>query len=158
MDILQFTGEYRWLSNFEPVQVTIGGRHFPSVEHAYMSCKSDDPNWIADCMNPAHSPGKIKRMSRAIKIRSNWEDIKLEVMYQLLAQKFTQEPFKTKLIATGQVHISEGNKWNDTYWGIDFVKGGQNNLGRLIMIIRDYIIAKKPIPERFIIPITPTKQ
>ena len=53
-------------------------------------------------------------------------------------RKFEQEPFKTKLKETGDQHIQEGNRWNDTFWGVSLVSGeGENNLGKIIMKIRN---------------------
>ena len=43
--INEFKGDYRWLSNFEAVTITIDGNSYPSVEHAYMAAKCDDPEW-----------------------------------------------------------------------------------------------------------------
>ena len=40
--ILQFQGEYRWLSNFAPVKIKLDGYTFASVEAAYMSAKCSD--------------------------------------------------------------------------------------------------------------------
>jgi predicted NAD-dependent protein-ADP-ribosyltransferase YbiA (DUF1768 family) len=61
-------------------------------------------------------------------------------MYDLLKLKFVEEPFRTKLLNTGDVEIIEGNYWGDVFWGVDMNKDeGQNILGRLIMKIRKEI-------------------
>jgi predicted NAD-dependent protein-ADP-ribosyltransferase YbiA (DUF1768 family) len=38
-DITEFQGEFRWLSNFFPVQIEYEGLTYPSVEHAYQAGK-----------------------------------------------------------------------------------------------------------------------
>lgn len=43
--IREFNGDYRWLSNFSPCNVTIDGLTYPSVEHAYQSQKCSFPEW-----------------------------------------------------------------------------------------------------------------
>lgn len=43
--IREFQGNKRWLSNFAPVQIKLEELIFPSVEHAYMSAKSNDVSW-----------------------------------------------------------------------------------------------------------------
>lgn len=48
--IREFQGEYRWLSNFAPVLIKLDGI-YPSVEHAYMSAKSDDMKWKLFCQD-----------------------------------------------------------------------------------------------------------
>lgn len=138
-----FTGEYRWLSNFTPVDIEFRGNIFPSVEHAYVSAKSKDPKFIKTCMDSNNSPGKIKRLCRSIEIVSNWSEVKDLVMSELVNKKFNTEPFKTLLINTGDSIIVETNKWHDNYWGscrcVRCGDRGKNTLGKLIMRIRDDI-------------------
>lgn len=67
----------------------------------------------------------------------NWDNIKLGVMEDVLRIKFQIPELKMLLLETGDLHIQEGNTWNDTYWGVDLKTGeGQNNLGMLLMKIR----------------------
>jgi len=40
--ILGFSGDYRWLSNFYPVDIEFESEHYPSVEHAYQAAKTLD--------------------------------------------------------------------------------------------------------------------
>ncbi len=135
--ITEFQGEYRWLSNFAPVEIELDGMTYPSVEHAYMSAKSDQIDWKEFCSDPMNTPGVVKRRSREINIRANWDLIKLFVMERCLIQKFGREPFRTKLIETGDMYIQEGNRWGDKFWGVCLRTGkGDNNLGKLIMKIR----------------------
>lgn len=138
--IKEFRNEYAWLSNFTPVKIIIQGIEFNSVEHAYMSRKSDDEGWVEFCAN-TKSAAEVKKASHKIKLKEGWNKIKFDIMYQYLEQKFNQEPFKTKLIETGNTHIMEGNWWNDTYWGVCLKKNaGENTLGKLIMFIRQDLI------------------
>lgn len=138
--IKEFQGENRWLSNFAPVKIVLNGRTFPSVEHAYMSAKSDDPQWKALCADDLNTPGFIKKASRKIKLVDNWNEIKLSIMEECIRQKFNKEPYKTQLINTGTQELQEGNRWNDKFWGIDLkTNEGENNLGKLIMNIRNLI-------------------
>lgn len=135
--IKEFQGEYRWLSNFAPVKITLDNIEYPSVEHAYMSAKSNDINWKHQCANTNKTPGQIKRLSRAIRLIANWDETKLKVMALCLHQKFNQEPYKSKLKNTVDAILQEGNNWGDEFWGINLKTGkGQNNLGQLIMNIR----------------------
>lgn len=138
--IKEFQGEYRWLSNFYPCSIILGGRDYPSVEHAYMSAKSDEEDWKIFCAS-TKSPGEVKRASRNIKLRADWDKIKIQVMKECLQQKYYEEPFYSKLRNTKDEYIQEGNNWGDTFWGVDLRTGkGQNTLGKLIMEIRDDII------------------
>lgn len=136
--IKEFQGEYRWLSNFAPVKITIEGITYPSVEHAYMSAKSDSKEWKIFCSDELNKPGFIKKESRKIKLKDNWNNIKYNVMKECLEQKFNTNPYKRLLIETGDEWLQEGNMWNDIYWGVCLKTfKGENNLGKLIMEIRE---------------------
>lgn len=135
--IKEFRGEYAWLSNFYAVKIILLDVEYASVEHAYMSAKSDDPEWKFYCQNTIEA-GKVKTASRQIKIKDNWEDIKINVMFECLIKKFEQEPFRTKLIETGDKFIMEGNWWGDEFWGVNLKNNkGKNYLGKLITTIRN---------------------
>lgn len=141
--IREFQNEYRWLSNFAPVKIKLDGLEFPSVEHAYMSAKSDDEEWKNFCSNPNNKAGDVKRQSRNITLKEDWHEIKLEVMKECVNQKFSQEPYRTKLLETETQHIQEGNRWNDKFWGVCLkTNKGENHLGRLIMDVRSALEKK----------------
>lgn len=138
--IKQFQGPYRFLSNFYQCEVVLDNITYPSVEHAYQASKTLDRverSRILMCS----TPGDAKRRGRKVKIRENWDQIRLEVMEGLLRQKFSQEPFTTLLIKTEDRELVEGNYWGDTFWGRCDGEG-ENHLGKLIMKIRDEIRTK----------------
>jgi len=149
--ILQFRGEYGYLSNFAECEIDYNGYVYPSTEHAFMAQKSDEQvlhgdhpdklKWIAwaeHCAIGGFSAGEIKRQAREVELRPDWNEVKLQVMEDVLRIKFNQEPFKSKLIATGTQEIQEGNSWGDKFWGVDLKTGvGENHLGKLLMKIRD---------------------
>lgn len=132
--------EHDYLSNFHLVTVHYNGVDYPSVEHAFMSAKSDDPQWKAYCANKNISPADVKREGKQVRLVHDWEEIKLNVMETCLRSKFNQEPYRTLLIETGKQNIQEGNWWGDRFWGVDLKQQpnyGENHLGRLIMLIRE---------------------
>lgn len=143
--IKEFRGEYKWLSNFAPCDIYFDGRWFASAEHAYMSAKSTDVAWKEFCADPDNRPGEVKRKSRTIVLREDWELVKLAVMREVLELKFAQEPYRTYLVNTGSMVIQEGNRWGDTFWGVDLkTNTGENNLGKLIMAIRAQLREAEP--------------
>ncbi len=137
MTISKFQGEHRFLSNFHPVEVTMDGQLYLSTEHAYQAAKTTNlatRTMIARTFNP----GKAKRLGRLAALRPDWEEVKLEVMLDLLRKKFAHPKLRTKLLATGTEQLVEGNTWGDTFWGVcDGM--GDNHLGRLLMQVRDEI-------------------
>ncbi|MEL7222830.1 MAG: NADAR family protein [Bacteroidota bacterium] len=156
--INEFKGKYSWLSNFAPCEIEYNGRQFASVEHAYMSAKSEDSEWIAFCADASNSPGKVKRKSKKIVLREDWGAIKVEVMRQLLQKKFSQQPYKILLLNTDDLYIQEGNRWGDTFWGVDLKTNvGENNLGKLIMAIREELnqeLAQASFPQRIAVKVS----
>lgn len=135
--INSFKGQYSFLSNFYPVQVEIEGIVYPSVEHAYVAMKTMDIE-LRKQISLMETAGKVKRMGRTLNIRSDWDHIKLPVMFGLLRLKFQKPELKLLLISTGDSHLEEGNWWGDTFWGV--CKGvGENNLGKLLMRVRQEI-------------------
>lgn len=143
-----FRKENGWLSNMTSVPILYKGHLFDSTEAAFMWEKCQDCEikladgssipWLEFCQTQA--PNIVKLRSRDVKLREDWNDVKLEIMYDVLVIKFTQEPFRSKLIATGTQNIVEGNYWGDKFWGVDLKETpneGENWLGRLIMDIRN---------------------
>lgn len=134
--------ENRWLSNFVPVPIQLNGLWYKSVEHAYMSAKFNDDEWKLYCQTE-ESPGKVKRKSyerlNSYVMVDNWDTLKLTVMEECLRKKFSLEPFKSKLLETGNQNLQEGNWHKDVFWGVDLHDSpniGENHLGRLQMKIR----------------------
>ena len=139
-DILEFKGEFWWLSNFSSSNVIFDGFEYPSVEHAYQAAKTMDKDERKQ-VRDAKSPGQAKKLGRKVTLREDWEQVKLQVMEGLLRQKFSSESdLSSKLLATGDGLLVEGNWWGDTYFGV-CMGTGENNLGKLLMKIREEIRA-----------------
>lgn len=132
--INEFQGEYRWLSNFWPANVVLDGVTYPSVEYAYVAAKTTDDSLRREVL-ACKTSGEAKRLGRKIKLRSDWDDVRLPIMRDLIRQKFAHPELSSRLISTGDAHIIEGNTWGDTFWGV--CNGvGENNLGKIIMQVR----------------------
>jgi ribA/ribD-fused uncharacterized protein len=132
-----FQGEYRWLSNFWPAQVSYAGVEYPSVECAYQAAKFADPE-VRGMFRGLRS-GDAKRLGRKYTPTDDWEYRKFGVMLDLVRQKFSNAALRDLLLATGDAELIEGNHWGDTYWGVS--NGlGQNNLGKILMQVRTEIV------------------
>jgi ribA/ribD-fused uncharacterized protein len=133
-EIKGFFGPYRWLSNFHFVKVQWDGQTYRSTEHAYQAAKHLDPVFRAEIARYSH-PRDARRASRSRPSRSDWNDIKIDVMLNINRQKFMQEPLRTWLLETGDAYLEETNTWGDTFWGV--CNGvGENQLGKILMQIR----------------------
>lgn len=130
-----FSGGYRWLSNFYPVVVLLDGESYVTVEHAYQAAKSLDED-ERTLIRRMSTPGGAKRVGKILTIRSDWQQLRLSIMNSLLLQKFSHPRLKTSLRETAPHELVEGNTWGDTFWGV-CDGAGENHLGRLLMEIRD---------------------
>lgn len=140
--ITTFRGEYGFLSNFYVTPVILKGVTYTSSEHAYMSAKSDEPQWKAYCINPNISASDVKANSKHIRYVDNWHKMKISVMKECLESKFENPFLRAKLLATGDQNIQEGNFHKDRFWGVDLSVTpniGENHLGRLLMELRKEI-------------------
>jgi len=130
-----FTGEHRFLSNFFPSSVYYDGQGCKTVEHAYQAAKTINVDERLEIFN-CETPGRAKRLGKKVTIRSDWEDVKISIMEDLLRQKFQIPSLKEELFWTGEDELIEGNDWGDIFWGV--CKGvGENHLGKLLMKIRE---------------------
>ena len=113
---------------------------FPTVEHAYVMAKnpfafsSDDIEWFITT-----PPGMAKRVGRNLSIPDTWESAKLDVMLELTRLKYSDDnpELKAKLIDTNDAIIIEENTWYDVFWGMTPDGIGENNLGKIIMQVRN---------------------
>jgi ribA/ribD-fused uncharacterized protein len=133
--INSFSGDYRFLSNFWPCSVMLDGEEYQTVEHAYVAAKVTDPT-IRRQIQTCPTAGKAKQFGRKVKLRADWDEVKLSVMEDLLRQKFSEKSLLNRLLDTKDHELIEGNHWNDTFLGV--CNGvGDNNLGKLLMKIRE---------------------
>lgn len=140
--IEQFQGEHRWLSNFWYFEKPLRrqGLVYTTNEHFYQAMKSESLS-VRTLISQHPSKG-LKRYACQYILREDWEDIKLNVMLYGIRYKFSEHnpELRQMLIDTGDIYIQEGNNWNDTFWGVNLKTGeGENNLGKIIMKVREEI-------------------
>lgn len=137
MSIDSFRGEYHFLSNFHQSPVTMYGESYPTVEHAFQAAKALHPE-DRERIRIVAKPGDAKRLGRRVQLRPDWEDVKLSIMYTLVARKFQDSTLRHQLLQTGDEYLVEGNTWNDTFWGVCNGEG-RNYLGLILMRVRSEI-------------------
>jgi ribA/ribD-fused uncharacterized protein len=149
--ITKFDGRYSFLSNFYPCKIDYQGIVYKSVEAFYVAMKVNNDQMIdgryytagdfRELISKIESPGKVKRIGKVIRVRSDWEDKKLEFMNWAVREKFKDEHLKEMLLSTGNVDLIEGNWWHDIFWGqctCEKCAGkGKNHLGKILMKVRD---------------------
>lgn len=135
--ICGFFGLFRFLSNFYPVPNGIYYEDlvYPSVENAYQAAKfpKKDRQDFTSC-----SSVEAKRLGKKASIDlKQWKSKKYQIMEELVFQKFSYPNFKELLLATENAYLEETNGWGDQDWGCDEHGNGLNNLGKILMSIRN---------------------
>ena len=136
-DISVFRHEYFFLSNFYPCAVTIDGITYSSSEAAFQAQKVTDDKVKHQFIGI--TPKQAKYLGKHVPLRDDWETVKLDIMYDIVKCKFTQNSYlRDMLLDTGDRNIIEMNNWNDTFWGVSSKTGkGENHLGKILMKIRE---------------------
>lgn len=134
MDTIRFYSRKQpcfWLSNFHLHPMEIDSRTWKSVEHFYQASKTLHPA-EQENIRSAPTPKEAKKRARLVgTLRSDWEDIKEEIMLTALRVKFSHPDLRRMLLGTGGAKLEEDSP-TDTYWG----GRGQNRLGELLMRVR----------------------
>ena len=138
-----FSNQYEFMSNFYNAPIIYDDLTYRNNEAAFQAQKlANEEERKRFC---TYSPSKAKLEGRNCKLREDWEDIKYQVMYNIVKAKFSQNvELKKQLLATGTEELIEGNWWHDNCWGDCFCERckdvkGQNNLGKILMRVREEI-------------------
>ena len=132
-----FRDEYSFLSNMYSCKVTYKNITYDSTEAAFHAQKCPERAAEFIGLNPSAS----KKLGRQVELRSDWEDVKVQIMEEIVREKFLQNlDLQAKLIATGDEELVEGNWWYDTFWGVctnrKYDHVGENHLGKILMKVR----------------------
>lgn len=136
------------LGNFYLEPVTYQGITFRCAEAAFQAAKCTNPN---DRNQFSYLDGdNAFKLGRSLTtVRSDWHQVKRQIMKEILIEKFKASSLQSALISTGNAYIIEHNlrKGRDTFWSDDFDGTGQNELGQILMEIRQYY-SGLPIPNQ----------
>jgi len=135
-----FRGELHFLSNFYPSPFILNGVYYPTVEHYFQASKTTDPVMREKIIN-APTPAKAKMLGKKCRIKTDWNNIKYNVMFDGVYAKFSQNvELLDKLLNTPDYLLVEKNSWNDKYWGVDINTGyGLNKLGEILKEVKRHL-------------------
>lgn len=151
------TGIYGKFSNFYPCEITYNGLVYPTSEHAFQAAKFEDPAY-KEIIRTSNTPGMaailgrqkvaggfkwrldlnqiiIKHKERGVKVRDDWENVKVNTMREILKLKFSQSDMRMVLVCTDNYNLVE-HTTRDKYWGDGGDGTGENLLGKLLTEIR----------------------
>lgn len=134
--------KYGCFSNFHPCQVEYDGLVYPNSECAWQSLKTLDKNIRSRFTT--YSPQGAKKIGRRVDLRSDWEDVKYQLMVEVLYAKFSQNSDLGKILLTtgDELLVENTTGWHDNIWGnceCDRCKDkeGLNLLGKALMEVRE---------------------
>lgn len=135
-----FREEYYFLSNFSHHPVTYNGKTYLNSEAAFQAQKtlSEEVQWKFTRLTPRDA----RTEGRKLTLRPDWEEVKDDIMRDILQSKFSNPVLAKQLLDTNDAILEEQNTWHDNYWGnctCDKCRGipGQNKLGTLLMALRE---------------------
>jgi len=133
---------YGYLNNFDLHPISIYGDSWQTVEHAYQAQKCLDTDEYIEILD-AKTPRIARNMGQKVNIRSDWDKIKYDIMFECVFAKFTQhKDLQNLLLSTGEEEIIEDSPI-DYYWGCGKDGSGKNMLGKILMQVRAIIKGNK---------------
>lgn len=136
--IFFYESNYYLFSNFSAHEIEYNGVLYKTSEHAYQASKFDDEK-IRNEIILSKSPLEAKNLANKYKdlVKKDWDNIKVKIMYEIVKTKVLQhKEVRNVLINTGNDEIIE-NSPIDYFWGCGKDKTGQNQMGKILMKIRE---------------------
>jgi ribA/ribD-fused uncharacterized protein len=138
---------YYEFTNFaQGYPVLLDGKMWPTTEQYYQAQKFPHNPALQEEIRKLTSDAqgsaarKAFNLARAHKneIRANWQSISLPTMLKAVRDKFTRHPaLRDKLLNTGKAILVENAGANDDFFGAGATGDGQNQLGQILMRVRD---------------------
>lgn len=128
---------YGEFSNFARFPIVLKGLEWPTSEHYFQAQKFAGTEH-EEAVRRTSSAMDAARMGRAHwrPLRPDWEEVKEDVMREVVWAKFTQHPALAELLlSTGDARIVE-HSTKDGYWGDGGDGSGRNRLGEILMETR----------------------
>lgn len=157
---------YYEFSNFYECKIEFDGIIFPTSEHLYQAAKfysnTEAEKEYIKIISQTNTPNKAKILASqqigggykwrtdlnsviteyinlGVKLREDWDDIKVDVMRSIVYIKFSQNnKLKELLLSTGDKEIRE-HTHRDKFWGDGADGSGLNWLGRILMETREQL-------------------
>lgn len=127
-------------SNFSSHGIHLHGENWPTVEHYYQAQKfvNTANAELVDQIRKTSTPKVAAQMGRdpSHLIRTDWDLIKIDIMEEAVLLKFlTHLDIQEILLSTADRIIVEDSP-TDYFWGCGADRTGQNQLGQILMRVR----------------------
>jgi N-glycosidase YbiA len=155
--------DYGFMSNFfKTKNLTIDEIKWKTSEHYFQAMKFKDYPWYFDLIRNIGTPAQAAYLGRmkkqggwawktklnhyiiqaiddGVKIKEDWEDIKDDIMYQVVYEKFYQDPLLKEMLLETENAILVEHTPRDSYWGDGGDESGKNKLGEILMKVRNQL-------------------
>ena len=131
-------GEFGYLATYSNYGFFKDGVFWKTSEHYYQAQKFMDSDTKIKIQN-AETPKIASTIGRdrKLNLRSDWEEVKQDVMFDAVYYKFKQnKDILQKLLDTGNARIVEATV-KENYWGCGPNNDGQNNYGKILVKVRE---------------------
>lgn len=142
-------GEYGYLATYSNYGFFKDGVFWKTSEHYYQAQKFIDSNTKIRIQN-AETPkiASVIGRDRNLNLRSDWEEVKQDVMFDAVYYKFKQnKDILQKLLNTGDAKIIEATV-KENYWGCGPNNDGQNNYGKILVKVREKLRTEQEEGEK----------
>lgn len=142
-------GEYGYLATYSNYGFFKDGVFWKTSEHYYQAQKFIDYNTKIRIQN-AETPkiASVIGRDRNLNLRSDWEEVKQDVMFDAVYYKFKQnKDILQKLLNTGDAKIIEATV-KENYWGCGPNNDGQNNYGKILVKVREKLRTEQEEGEK----------
>jgi ribA/ribD-fused uncharacterized protein len=134
---------YGCFSNFSPHPIHIEGLDWQTVEHYYQAQKfvGTENAALIEVISQAPTPMDAAELGRdrTLKLRPDWEEVKIPVMWKGVLTKFLIHTDIQRILLSTKEQLLVEDSPTDYYWGCGQDKTGQNHLGKLLMAVREEI-------------------
>jgi N-glycosidase YbiA len=127
-------------SNFSAHGFMLDELYWATSEHYFQAQKFIDTLYL-EKVRQTKMPKDAARMGRdrSLPLRSDWQQVKDDVMRKAVLQKFkTHADIRAILLTTGDEVLME-NSPIDYYWGCGKDGSGTNKLGQILMEVREIL-------------------
>lgn len=131
---------YGCFSNFSAHGFVLDELYWQTSEHYFQAQKFVGTPYL-EKIRQLKTPKDAANLGRdrSLPLRSDWEQVKDEVMRRAVLQKFsTHAEIRDILLATGNESIVENSPF-DYYWGCGKDGTGKNMLGQILMEVREIL-------------------
>ena len=142
-------GEYGYLATYSNYGFFKDGVFWKTSEHYYQAQKFMDSDTKIRIQN-AETPKIASTIGRdrKLNLRSDWEEVKQDVMFDAVYYKFKQnKDILQKLLDTGDAKIIEATV-KENYWGCGPNNDGQNNYEKILIKVREKLRTEQEEGEK----------